>query len=118
MFRVFLELFQPQRVPGRLRLQLVRRSRAGRARSGAGGAGGEGGGGEGGEGGGGEGGEGGWSSLHGAAATASGNRVGKSKTNLIFFTSWGFLSKMLQQLIILDLLGSPCQDGSVDILPS
>ena len=115
MFRVFLELFQPQRVPGRLRLQLVRRSRAGRARSGAGGAGGEGGGGEGG---GGEGGEGGWSSLHGAAATASGNRVGKSKTNLIFFTSWGFLSKMLQQLIILDLLGSPCQDGSVDILPS
>ena len=113
MFRVFLELFQPQRVPGRLRLQLVRRSRAGRARSGAGGVGaGGGGGGVGGVGGGG------WSSLHGAAATASGNRVGKSKTNLIFFTSWGFLSKMLQQLIILDLLGSPCQDGSVDILPS
>ena len=116
MFRVFLELFQPQRVPGRLRLQLVRRSRAGRARSGAGGE--VGGGGEGGEGGGGEGGEGGWSSLHGAAATASGNRVGKSKTNLIFFTSWGFLSKMLQQLIILYLLGSSYQDGSVDILPS
>ena len=92
MFRVFLELFQPQRVPGRLRLQLVRRSRAGRARSGAGGAGGGGGvGGEGGGGGGGVGGVGGggWSSLHGAAAPASGNRVGKSKTNLIFFLFHG-----------------------------